>query len=154
MAPTMQKLILETLLLQSAMGFLTTFGFAILFNVPRRTLLSVSVVGAAGHLIRHLLSRVGVSAEVAAFSGAFVVGVVGYWLAMRYGLPRLIFTVTGIVSMIPGAQAYQALVQISEGGLADGLTNAVRAGLVIGAIAAGLATARILTDVDWAKIEH
>lgn len=144
---------LGALPIQGVMGFLVTLGFCVLFNVPRRTLLSAATVGMVGHLVRHALRSVGVSNEVAAFCGAFFVGIYGYWDALRFNTPRLIFTVTGIISMIPGIPAFQVLVFFSQGDIAGGIQSAVQAALGVGAIAAGLAVARVLTDIEWAKID-
>jgi uncharacterized membrane protein YjjB (DUF3815 family) len=139
----------ETLLLNALFGFVATLGFAVLFNVPRYTLLWCAVVGAGGHLIRYVLRNSGVSNEVATFFGAFFVGVVGYAFAVRYQMPRTAFTVSGIITMVPGIQAYEVMVLFSQGNIPGGLEFGVRAGLVTGAIASGLGAARIITDVDW-----
>jgi uncharacterized membrane protein YjjB (DUF3815 family) len=135
--------------LQAALGFITTAGFAMLFNVPRRTLLACGLVGAGGHALRYSLQTLGVSTEVATFTGALIVGLVGYAEARRFHLPRLVFTVTGIITMVPGIPAYEVLVFFSEGDTLGGLQAAVRVGLVTGAIAAGLGMARVLVDMEW-----
>ncbi len=137
------------LLLQSLFGFVATAGFAILFNVPRRALLVCGLIGTAGHLVRFMLRRAGVSNELATFCGALLVGLVGYWQAWRIRVPRLIFTVTGIISMVPGIPAYEVIFYFNKGAILDGLQSAVRAALIAGAIAAGLSTARILTETEW-----
>ncbi len=138
-----------TILLQGLLGFVATLGFAILFNVPRHTLLACAVIGSLGHVVRFGLRWVGFSNEVATFFGALCVGLVGYWQARRVHLPRLVFTVTGIISMVPGIPAYEMLVYFSRGDTLGGVRNAVQAALVTGAIAAGLGAARILTETEW-----
>jgi uncharacterized membrane protein YjjB (DUF3815 family) len=142
---------LSDLLLQGLFGFVATAGFAVLFNIPRRVLISAALIGAVGHLLRFALRQVGISNEVATFCGALTVGLVGYWQARRMHLPRLVFTVTGIISMVPGVSAYEIVVYFSKGDILDGLQSAVRATLIAGAIAAGLSTARILTETEWLK---
>jgi uncharacterized membrane protein YjjB (DUF3815 family) len=143
--------ILTDLLIQGLFGFIATTGFAILFNVPRRVLLSCGLIGACGHVLRFVLRQVGVSNELATFCGAFTVGMVGYWQARRAHLPRLVFTVTGIISMVPGIPAYEVIFYFNQGNILDGLQSAVRAALVAGMIAAGLSTARILTETEWTR---
>ncbi len=137
------------LLLQALFGFVATVGFGILFNVPRRALFISGLIGAAGHLLRFVLRQLGVSNELATFCGAFLVGMVGYWRARQMHVPRLIFTVTGIISMVPGIPAYEVIFYFNKGDILTGLQSAVRAGLLAGAIAAGLSTARILTETEW-----
>ncbi len=143
---------LSTIFLQGVVGFLATFGFSVLFNAPRHTIISAGLVGAGGHILRYVLRGAGVSNEVATFAGALFVGLVGYWTAVRFNLPRLVFTVTGIISMVPGIAAYEVLVFFSRGDVSGGLQSGVRAILATGAIAAGLSLARFLTDPETAKI--
>lgn len=142
---------LADLLLQALLGFTVTAGFAVLFNVPRNALLYSAVVGAIGHVVRVCLRQLGSSAEVAAFMGAFVVGVVGYGFARWRGLPRLIFTVTGVISMVPGIPAYETIIFFVRDDILGGIESAVRAGLIASAIALGLSTARLLMDTLSAK---
>ena len=47
------------LLRQGALAFLATLGFAVLFNVPRRSLLACGVTGVVGYLARLLALRQG-----------------------------------------------------------------------------------------------
>jgi uncharacterized membrane protein YjjB (DUF3815 family) len=51
--------------------------------------------------------------------------------------------------MVPGVAAYTGLVELSAGNLLPALAGGVDAALLIGALALGLAAARLLTDRDW-----
>jgi len=144
----MVTLTLPDLLFQAALGLCITAGFAVLFNVPREALLYAALIGAGGHLVRFSLRGVGMSIEAATFCGAFAVGLVGYWTARRMDKPRMIFTVTGIISMVPGIPAYEMVIYFVHNETLSGLESAVRAGLITGAIAAGLSTARLLTEIN------
>jgi uncharacterized membrane protein YjjB (DUF3815 family) len=53
--------------------------------------------------------------------------------------------------MVPGIPAYETVVYFSKDDILNGLQSGVRAVLVAGAIAAGLGTARILTEAEWTK---
>jgi uncharacterized membrane protein YjjB (DUF3815 family) len=125
-----------------------TLGFGVLFNVPRKTLMPCGLIGILGHLTRLSLHSLNVSNEVATFFGALAVGLLGYWTAKRMDRPRLIFTVTGIISMVPGIPAYETVIFFSRNEILNGLQSAVRAGLVTAAIAIGLSTARIVTEIE------
>lgn len=144
---------LETLIIQGCMALLATTGFAVLFNVPPRLLAACGAVGIGGHLIRYSLLHSGAAPTLAAYIGALFVGLVGYAISTRYKLPRLVFTVTGIITMIPGIPAYEVLLYFYEGDLSGGLAAGVYAALITGAVAAGLSTARLLTDPDLRHIK-
>jgi uncharacterized membrane protein YjjB (DUF3815 family) len=138
----------ELLALQGSMALLATLGFAVLFNVPPRLLAACGAVGIGGHLVRYSLLQGGASPALAAYLGALFVGLFGYAISTRYKLPRLVFTVTGIITMIPGIPAYEVLLYFYKGDLNGGLAAGVHAALITGAVAAGLSTARLLTDSD------
>ncbi|GAB4379505.1 MAG: threonine/serine exporter family protein [Elainellaceae cyanobacterium] len=140
---------LITLLPTGLLSFVATLGFAILYNVPRRALLPCAAIGMAGYLLRAILQDVGVAIDVATFFGALLVGLLGTIPAKRMQLPIVLFGITGIIAMIPGIAAYKVLVYLSHGDILGGLQSAVRAGFGVGAIAAGIGTARILTDPEW-----
>ncbi|PJF31759.1 MAG: hypothetical protein CUN51_02120 [Candidatus Thermofonsia Clade 1 bacterium] len=143
----------ETLLLQGCMALLATTGFAVLFNVPPRLLAACGAVGIGGHLVRYSLLHNGAAPTLAAYIGALFVGLVGYAISTRYKLPRLVFTVTGIITMIPGIPAYEVLLYFYEGDLNGSLAAGVYAALIAGAVAAGLSTARLITDPDLRHIK-
>src|SRR5262249_42974558 len=136
------------MLFQALLGFCVTGGFAVLFNVPLDALPYAALIGAGGHILRISLRSLCVSTEIATFFGSFMVGLVGYWIARRRHQPRLIFTVTGIISMVRGIPAYEMIIYFAHDAVLDGLQSAIRAGLVTGAIAAGLSAARLLTELE------
>ena len=143
----------EMLVLQGGMALLATVGFAVLFNVPPRLLAACGVVGIGGHLVRYSLLQGGASPALAAYIGALFVGLFGYGISTRYKLPRLVFTVTGIITMIPGIPAYEVLLYFYKGDINGGLSAGVYAVLITGAVAAGLSTARLLTDSDLRHVQ-
>ena len=139
---------LSNLLFQGLLGMCVTVGFAMLFNVPRKLLVYCAIIGAVGHVARVSLRLLNASPELSAFFAAFSVGVIGYWVAHKLHQPRLVFTVTGIISMVPGIPAYETIIYFSRNDILSGLQSGIRAGLITGAIAVGLSTARLITEVD------
>lgn len=87
-------------------------GFAVLFNVPRRALAACAVAGAIGHFIRTLTQSWGADLTFASFFGATAVGFVGYWLSRRWHMPMPVFTVPGIIPLIPGSFAFGAIANL------------------------------------------
>ena len=51
--------------------------------------------------------------------------------------------------MVPGIPTFKVVVYFSHGDILGGLQSAVEAGFGVGAIAAGIGAARIITDVEW-----
>jgi len=135
---------LADVLAQGWWAFVATAGFAVLFNVPTRMLAVCGVTGALGLMWRTVLLDAGAHPVAATFGGALIVGLLGYTLARFFHMPRLIFTVNGIVPMIPGVPAFETMVFFVRGDVSAGLESAVTAFLLVGAIAFGLVTARMV----------
>lgn len=135
---------LRELLIEFGLGVIATVGFGILFNVPRRTLAAACLTGGLGRVCRLICANGGFSVEAASFVASLLVGLLGQILAMRYGTPRTVFTVTGIIPMVPGVPAFSAVLDFATGDISGGLIFMVQTGLIAGALAMGLTTVRIL----------
>ncbi|MBZ0286047.1 MAG: threonine/serine exporter family protein [Anaerolineae bacterium] len=142
-------------LLQDAFwSALAATGFAILFNVPVRTLPGCALGGAIGHAARTFLMQAGMDIELATLFGAAIIGMLGVLFARRWRVPMTIFTVSAAVTLVPGGFAYRAMMGIIELSIMDpslGSTilvetfiNAIKTALILGAIAAGIAAPRLL----------
>lgn len=134
---------------------LAALGFALLFNVPRRLLIACIVCGALGHAVRQMLvTQAGIALEIASFMGALVIGILGYLMASRLRAPAIIFQVAASIPLIPGAFAYRAMLNLirlpnaeSAAGsvvLGDAAFFLIRTGLILAAIAAGIAFPTLL----------
>jgi len=132
------------LLQEAFLAFVATVGFAVLFNVPRRSLWACGLVGMAGYLVSGWSSRAGASPAGAAFAGAVVVGALGELFAYLLHLPATTFIVTGFIPLIPGIPAAKAMIAFLREDYQDGAASAVRATLSSAAIAAGIGSAGVV----------
>jgi uncharacterized membrane protein YjjB (DUF3815 family) len=129
-------------------------GFAMLFSIPRRLLLACAVCAAVGHAARSLVMFMGLSIEAATLVGAMLVGFMGALFARRWKVPSPIFTITGTIPMVPGVFAYRAMIGFisivsldAENGrllLVEASTDAIKTGLILAAIALGIALPKLL----------
>lgn len=132
-------------------------GFAMLFNVPPRGLWGAVLCGAMGHAVRYLLVVYGSlqlsSIEVATLWGATAVGFLGYLLARWLKMPSSIFSVSGVIPMIPGTFAFGTMIAILRLAVGDGeaslllveaSVNAIKTGLLVSALAVGIALPSLL----------
>lgn len=135
-------------------SFFGIAGFAVLFNCSRRMMLLSAVIGATGNLIKFLLfdpTIVGVHLPIqaAALVGALFIGLVASTVAPMVGIPRITLSVPSSVIMIPGAAMYRCVYALNKNELGDAASNFMDAALVVIAIGAGLAIARMITDPEW-----
>jgi uncharacterized membrane protein YjjB (DUF3815 family) len=130
-------------------------GFAILFSVPQRALWGCAVAGAAGHAVRTLLIEIGgIAIEPATLLGATAVGFIAIAFARWYRVPAPVFSVSGVIPMVPGVFAYSAMLGIIRATSADSTVvtqllseaavDAIKAGLILAALATGIALPALL----------
>jgi uncharacterized membrane protein YjjB (DUF3815 family) len=132
-------------------------GFAVLFNVPRRALLGCMLAGALGHALRTFCVGLGLTLEISTLMGATAVGFLAIALGHRRHVPRLIFSVTGVIPMVPGVFAYQTMLGLFDVVNATNVDagnvallsvgeNAIKTGLILAALAVGTTAPRLLFD--------
>ncbi len=127
-------------------------GFALVFNVPRKALAYCALGGAIGHGSRYIMLYFGVPIEWASFFAATVVGMIGVQWSRRLLAHPKVFTVAGLIPMIPGVFAFKAMiamVEINHVGftpelLALCLENFLKAMFIIAGLAIGLAMPGLL----------
>src|SRR5688572_13601566 len=87
-------------------------GFAVLFNVPQRALLSIFLIGAAGGIVRWLLLQQDVNIILATLAGAALIGSVSISAAHNKHTPPLVFAIPAVIPMVPGIFAYRMMIGI------------------------------------------
>lgn len=127
-------------------------GFALVFNVPVHALRFCAILGAVGHGSRFTMMHFGVPIEWATFFAASIVSFIGVYWSKKFLAHPKVFTVAGIIPMVPGVFAYKAMiamVQINHDGfslhLMQVLTeNFLKAMFIIAGLAVGLAVPGLL----------
>jgi len=100
-------MILLEILIKSFWAGIAAIGFAILFNVPRRTLVPIWCIGAMGGLIKFTAMNYEMGVVFASFLGAVAVGVLAIQLAHMRNSPPLVFSIPSVIPMVPGIFAYK-----------------------------------------------
>lgn len=95
------------ILIKSFWAGIAAIGFAILFNVPRRTLFPIWSIGAMGGLIKFTAMNYEMGVVFASFLGAVAVGVAAIQMAHLKDSPPLVFSIPSVIPMVPGVFAYK-----------------------------------------------
>ncbi len=142
------------LVLQDALwSGIAALGFAMLFNVPVRTLIGCMITGASGHAIRQALMLTGVGIEAATLIGATVVGFLALLLARRFHTPPPVFAVSAAIPLVPGVFAYKTMIgllqiatvpTLSTEVLLETAVNGVKTMLLLAAIGLGITSPSLL----------
>ncbi len=90
-------------------GAVAATGFAVLFNAPRYTLVWCAACGALGMALRTLGMACGIGVELATLFASTAVSAFSFWPHNRLTLPTHIFSIPGVITMVPGVYAYQAM---------------------------------------------
>lgn len=139
-------------------AFAGVWGFSVLFNSPQRMCIVAGVIGAITDTLRLTMTDFGIAAEIAAFTGALLAGllastwraIVRHGFAPQYlGYPRIGLTVPSIVIMVPGLYMYRAMFYLGQFHTLPALDWTFRAFMVIICLPIGLAVARVITDKSW-----
>lgn len=138
------------MVIQDAMwSALAAAGFAMLFNVPRRSLPGCALIGACGYALRTILVEgIHLPLEPATLASAGLVGFMAMWLAQRYRVPSPVFAVPGVIPMVPGLFAYSAIINLIQAVtatpdaqsvlLVESAINIIKTTLILLAIATGI----------------
>lgn len=140
-------MVLDHILIQIVISFIATACFGVIFNAPTKAILACGFVGAVGWTIYYLLVDYGIDEVRASFLGAFVVSLVAHFFARRFRMPMIIFSVSGIIPLVPGGIAYNTMRNIMELDFMMGLQNGMRAFMISGAIAMGLVFAEVIMQI-------
>ena len=136
-------------------------GFAILFNVPPRTLSFIFLLGALGGAVKLIMLGHGLNPVLASFLGASTIGVLSIPAAHRQHAPPLVFSIAAVIPMVPGMFAYRMMLGViqltGEVGdayaliLADTVNNGVKTLFILMALAVGVGVPNLVTRKESAK---
>ena len=128
-----------------------TLGFAMLFKMKAKYLIYISVCGFVSYGIYLSVLFLGYSEILAAFASASFVAIASEILARVLKAPTVIFTVVGIVPIVPGSALYYSMRNLllrDIDGFFDSLKSActITAGIVFGIVAIS-ALMKLLTSL-------
>jgi uncharacterized membrane protein YjjB (DUF3815 family) len=132
---------------QIVTSFIATGAFGIIFNIPKQSLLKCGLVGMIGWMIYYLLAFYKLDVVMATFVASFSIGVMSQLYARFYRTPSIIFSVSGIIPLVPGGMAYDAMRNFVENDYDIAITLAAKAFMISGAIAFGLVFSEVINQV-------
>lgn len=132
------------LLVQFSFSFLASVAYAIITNVPRRLLIACGLSGASGWMFYWFSVQLGATDALGSLLGALSVAAVSFVCSRLLKLPVTIFNIPGMVPLVPGGLAYQAVRNLVIGNYETAAYSAVQAVMIAGAIALGLVLSEVL----------
>lgn len=89
-------------------------GFGILFNIPKRIILTVFILGFSVGFIKFMLLSFNFHIVLATLIAAFFVGLISYPIAHKIHHPPVVFSIPTVIPMIPGYFAYETVLSIMK----------------------------------------
>jgi uncharacterized membrane protein YjjB (DUF3815 family) len=136
-----------TILAQLITSLIATSAFGIIFNAPKSSLVKCGLIGMGGWAIYYILNDVYHNAVSATLAAAIFIGVVSLILARIYKTPVIIFSVAGMIPLVPGGIAYDAMRNFVENDYSLALQLAAKAFMISGSIAFGLVFTEVINQV-------
>lgn len=125
-------------------SFIASAAFGVLFNVPKNRLIQGGISGMIGWIFYFLLVEKGADSVVATLFAAVIIGIIGQVFARIYKTPVIIFNVAGIIPLVPGGIAYDAMRHFVLNDYSMALQLAAKAFMISGGIAVGLVFSEVL----------
>lgn len=141
---------IETVLhfiLNAIFASIASLGFAMVFNVPRKTLVYCAIGGSITLSLRNIFLHYGLSIEISAFFASTIIGFISLYWSFKNKIPRPTYTVASIIPIIPGTYAIKTmtiLISMNNNGVNNELMfsfmeNGLKTVSILGAISFGIA---------------
>ncbi|MEH7109983.1 threonine/serine exporter family protein [Bacillus sp. JJ1764] len=132
---------------QMVTSFIATGAFGILFNAPKKTLIKCGLIGMGGWVLYYILEDFTNNAVLATLAATIFIAVLSQQLAKFYKTPVIIFSVAGIIPLVPGGMAYDAMRNFVENDYNAAIALAAKVLMLAGVIAFGLVFSEVINQV-------
>jgi len=129
---------------QCIYSFFCVMGFSIMFNLPRKLILSAGISGMIGWFVYLVVQTMTTSFILPSLIGSIVVGIMGEGFAYIKKHPATMFTIPGIIPFVPGYGIYYTMLYIVEEDFNMALTTGAQSLFIAIAIACGIVIATSL----------
>ncbi|MFV9511715.1 threonine/serine exporter family protein [Tepidibacillus sp. LV47] len=128
-------------------SFFATIAFGVIFNVPKKALFSGGTIGMFGFVLYSLLSvQFGYDMVAATWISTLFVAIMSQLLARLQKMPVTVFSVAGIIPLVPGGLAYETMRNFVENEYFLAIQLATKTLLLSGAIAFGLIISGVISQ--------
>ena len=128
-------------------SFIASAGFGIIFNAPRNALVQCGAIGMFGWILYYLLVERGLNVVPATIFAAMLVAILSQICAKYYKMPIIIFNVSGIIPLVPGGVAYNAMRNFVENDYYTAVQLSTEVMLIAGGIAIGLMFSEVVNQI-------
>lgn len=135
-------------------SFIATVGFAIFFNIQKKVLVWVGLVGTVGWMLSVSLIEKNTGAAWSYMIAAMAVAFLAEFFAIETKNPSTIFSIPGIYPLVPGYGLYKTMYYFTNNEMELGLETMVQTIAKAGAIAVGLLIIASMSNIRKKIIER
>lgn len=106
-------------------SFLASYGFAILFNVPKDKLIAAGFCGAIGGLGYGLSLDLGITTVTSLFIGSLMLSITAELLARKLKTPSTIFSACALIPLVPGGGMYFTMLNIVNNNFEQAISTGI-----------------------------
>lgn len=130
-------------LLKVSCVYIASVGFGIIVNLPRKALNVAGVNGVLGWLVYYFIMQFNHDLGLANFAGGVVIGLFSIVISRLKKMPGILFDFPGLVPLVPGGQAYNAIKNFALGNYQEAFNFFSQVIWIAGSIAIGFIVAEI-----------
>ena len=128
-------------------SFIASAAFGVIFNAPPKSLIKGGFVGMAGWSLYYWLVSHEFDAVFATLLASFLIAIISHIFAKIYRTPVIIFSVAGIIPLVPGGLAYDSMRNFVENDYTMAMELAAKAFMISGSIAIGLVFSEVINQI-------
>ncbi|NSL52971.1 threonine/serine exporter family protein [Calidifontibacillus erzurumensis] len=133
---------------QLVTSFIATAAFGIIFNVPKNALLKCGFVGMFGWMVYMVLVNIlEIDMMLATSVASILIAIMSQTFAKIYKMPIIVFNVSGIIPLVPGGLAYDAMRHFVVNDYSTAVQLAAKAFMISGSIAIGLVFSEVINQM-------
>ncbi|WP_430790288.1 threonine/serine exporter family protein [Virgibacillus flavescens] len=139
--------VLVMIIAQLATSFVAAAGFGVLFNSPKKSLIQAGLIGMLGWILYYMLVDGGMDAVPATVLASMLVAVLSQICARYFRTPIIVFIVSGIIPLVPGGIAYDAMRNFVQNDYFTAVELSAKVMLLSGGIAIGLMFSEVANQI-------
>jgi len=117
---------------------ISTVGFSVLFNVPKKSIFYAGLTGGVGWTVYMYINEITLSSAFSIFVASTIVGILGEIFARLGKKPVTTFVIPGIVPLVPGYTIYLSMINLINQDFYEAAKLGTEAVFNSGAISVGI----------------
>ncbi len=135
----------KIIVIQLLLAYITTVGYAIPANSPKKLIPYSALVGALGYIIFFTMGKLNINYIISSFIAAFFIGLCGETLSRLLKSPATLFVLPAMITLVPGGGMYYSMSHLIEQNYEAFVLKAVETFLIAASLSMGIVFSTIFS---------